>query len=347
MPGSGLRRARRGRAVLLVDETMPSWPMNERNDDPRIAAGVATPLRSRSVRALFEASPREGVDGATPTNAGWLEAAIRHSAGHRAGVIAYSSLRLAVSGGAPHHRRRGGHCGLAPRARDATTVICHRPRNLARETRAPRSSFRCRRPARRRRCQPTAVNRRLGITPSPRRIVGDVEFATVPRLSAISPSRRSVPGDPRWCCVNGEAPSAARRRNLRRDHPADRDATVDDPPGASSVSVTPKRYVPTAVRKPAGPQLAVASSTAARESPISGWLAHGLRRREAGPDSSGSPRPGPAVRGRRVTISGSAAAARPRRSPPAPAAGPRRRPSRDRRPSPAPRGAAARCSGSR
>ena len=205
----GLERAARSvgvEPVLLVDETDALLRrMDALNDDPRIAGiVVATPLGDpEHGRALVERiDPAKDVDGATPTNAGWL------ARGEPAFVPATALAVIAIleAYDVPVAGRRAviiGRSAVVGRpvaslfvARDATTVICHRAtRNLARETR--RAEILVSAAGVAGLVRPEMVNRSAvivdcGINAAPGGgIVGDVEFATVaPVVSAISP----VPG---------------------------------------------------------------------------------------------------------------------------------------------------------
>lgn len=205
----GLERAARSvgvEPVLLVDETDSLLRrMDDLNDDPRIAGiVVATPVGDpEHGRALVESiDPAKDVDGATPTNAGWL------ARGEPAFVPATALAVIAIleAYDVPVAGRRVviiGRSAVVGRpvaslfvARDATTVICHRAtRNLARETR--RAEILVSAAGVAGLVRPEMVNRSAvivdcGINAVPGGgIVGDVEFATVaPVVSAISP----VPG---------------------------------------------------------------------------------------------------------------------------------------------------------
>ena len=205
----GLERAARSvgvEPVLLVDETDALLRrMDELNADPRIAGiVVATPVGDPDHgRALVESiDPFKDVDGATPTNAGWL------ARGEPAFVPATALAVIAILEAyeVPVAGRRAviiGRSAVVGRpvaslfvARDATTVICHRAtRNLARETR--RAEILVSAAGVAGLVRPEMVNRSAvivdcGINAVPGGgIVGDVEFATVaPVVSAISP----VPG---------------------------------------------------------------------------------------------------------------------------------------------------------
>lgn len=174
------------------------------NADPRVAGiVVAQPLGDvRAGRRLVERiDPAKDVDGATPTNAGWLargepafvpatalaviailEAYDVHVAGQRAVIIGRSAVV-------------GRPVASLLVARDATVMVCHRAtRHLARETR--RAEILVAAAGVPGLVRAEMVNRSsvivdCGINAVPGGIVGDVEFATVaPVVRAISP----VPG---------------------------------------------------------------------------------------------------------------------------------------------------------
>lgn len=191
--------------VLLAGETATLLGrMDELNADPRIAGiVVAQPLGDpEGGRRLVERiDPAKDVDGATPTNAGWL------ARGEPAFVPATALAVIAILEAyeVPIAGRRAvivGRSAVVGRpvasllvARDATVVICHRAtRNLARETR--RAEILVAAAGSPGLIRPEMVNRSAvivdcGINAVPAGIVGDVEFATVaPVVSAISP----VPG---------------------------------------------------------------------------------------------------------------------------------------------------------
>jgi methylenetetrahydrofolate dehydrogenase (NADP+)/methenyltetrahydrofolate cyclohydrolase len=174
------------------------------NDDPRVCGiVVAQPLSdAEHGRQLVERiDPAKDVDGATPTNAGWL------ARGEPAFVPATALAVIAMleAYDIPVAGRRAviiGRSAVVGRpvasllvARDATVVICHRStRNLARETR--RAEILVAAAGVPGLVRPDMVNRSsvivdCGINSTERGIVGDVEFATVaPVVRAISP----VPG---------------------------------------------------------------------------------------------------------------------------------------------------------
>jgi methylenetetrahydrofolate dehydrogenase (NADP+)/methenyltetrahydrofolate cyclohydrolase len=174
------------------------------NDDPRVAGiVVAQPLDDpKGGRRLVERiDPAKDVDGATPTNAGWL------ARGEPAFVPATALAVIAIleAYDVPVAGQRAviiGRSAVVGRpvaslllARDATVVICHRTtRNLARETR--RAEILVAAAGVPNLVQPEMVNRSAvivdcGINAVPTGIVGDVAFATVaPVVRAISP----VPG---------------------------------------------------------------------------------------------------------------------------------------------------------
>lgn len=205
---ASLERAARSvgvEALVLTDQTTALLGrMDALNADPRIAGiVVAQPLGDlEHGRRLVEAiDPAKDVDGATPTNAGWL------ARGEPAFVPATALAVIAIleAYDVPIAGRRAvivGRSAVVGRpvasllvARDATVVICHRAtRNLARETR--RAEILVAAAGSPGLIQPMMVNRSAvivdcGINAVPAGIVGDVEFATVaPVVSAISP----VPG---------------------------------------------------------------------------------------------------------------------------------------------------------
>ncbi len=174
------------------------------NDDPRVAGiVVAQPLDDpKGGRRLVERiDPAKDVDGATPTNAGWL------ARGEPAFVpaTALAVIALLEAYDVPVAGQRAviiGRSAVVGRpvaslllARDATVVICHRTtRNLARETR--RAEILVAAAGVPNLVQPEMVNRSAvivdcGINAVAAGIVGDVAFATVaPVVRAISP----VPG---------------------------------------------------------------------------------------------------------------------------------------------------------
>ena len=205
---ASLERAARSVGVeplVLTDETAALLGrMDALNADPRIAGiVVAQPLGDPGHgRRLVEAiDPAKDVDGATPTNAGWL------ARGEPAFVPATALAVIAILEAyeVPIGGRRAvivGRSAVVGRpvasllvTRDATVVICHRAtRNLARETR--RAEILVAAAGSPGLIQPLMVNRSAvivdcGINAVAAGIVGDVEFATVaPVVSAISP----VPG---------------------------------------------------------------------------------------------------------------------------------------------------------
>ena len=176
----------------------------ELNDDPRVAGiVVAQPLGdvAGGRRLVERIDPAKDVDGATPTNAGWL------ARGEPAFVPATALAVIAIleAYDVPVAGQRAviiGRSAVVGRpvasllvARDATVVICHRAtRNLARETR--RAEILVAAAGVPALVQPEMVNRSAvivdcGINSVAAGIVGDVAFATVaPVVRAISP----VPG---------------------------------------------------------------------------------------------------------------------------------------------------------
>ena len=181
-----------------------STAIDRLNRDPRVAGiVVAQPLvdAEHGRRLVERIDPAKDVDGATPTNAGWL------ARGEPAFVPATALAVIAIleAYDIPVAGRRAviiGRSAVVGRpvasllvARDATVMICHRAtRNLARETR--RAEILVAAAGMPGLVQPEMVNRSTvivdcGINAVPAGIVGDVEFSTVaPVVRAISP----VPG---------------------------------------------------------------------------------------------------------------------------------------------------------
>lgn len=178
--------------------------LSDLNADGDVAGIViAQPFAdARAGRRLVERiDPARDVDGATPTNAGWLargepafvpatalaviallEAADIELAGRRAVIVGRSAVV-------------GRPVASLLLARDATVVVCHRStRNLARETR--RAEVLVAAAGAPDLIRPEMVNRSAvivdcGINAIDGRIVGDVDFERVaPVVSAITP----VPG---------------------------------------------------------------------------------------------------------------------------------------------------------
>jgi methylenetetrahydrofolate dehydrogenase (NADP+) / methenyltetrahydrofolate cyclohydrolase len=191
--------------VVLVGETDALLErMDGLNADPGVAGiVVAQPLADpeHGRQLVDRIDPAKDVDGATPTNAGWL------ARGEPAFVPATALAVIAIleAYDVPVAGRRAvivGRSAVVGRpvasllvARDATVVICHRAtRNLARETR--RAEILVAAAGVPGLIRPEMVNRSAaivdcGINAVRTGIVGDVEFATVaPVVSAISP----VPG---------------------------------------------------------------------------------------------------------------------------------------------------------
>jgi methylenetetrahydrofolate dehydrogenase (NADP+) / methenyltetrahydrofolate cyclohydrolase len=191
--------------ILAAETDTLLGRIDELNEDPRVAGiVVAQPLADpEHGRALVDRiDPAKDVDGATPTNAGWL------ARGEPAFVPATALAVIAILEAyeVPIAGRRAviiGRSAVVGRpvaslflARDATTVICHRAtRNLARETR--RAEILVSAAGVAGLVRPEMVNRSAvvidcGINAVPGGgVVGDVEFAAVaPVVSAISP----VPG---------------------------------------------------------------------------------------------------------------------------------------------------------
>jgi methylenetetrahydrofolate dehydrogenase (NADP+)/methenyltetrahydrofolate cyclohydrolase len=185
-----------------AEELAPA--LDELNDDPDVAGIViAQPFAdARAGRRLVERiDPARDVDGATPTNAGWL------ARGEPAFVpaTALAVIALLEAAGVEIAGRRAvivGRSAVVGRpvaslllARDATVEICHRStRNLARETR--RAEVLVAAAGVPGLIRPEMVNRSAvivdcGINAVDGRIVGDVDFERVaPVVQAITP----VPG---------------------------------------------------------------------------------------------------------------------------------------------------------
>ncbi len=190
--------------VLVEGEGSLLDEIDRLNDDPKVAGiVVAQPLRdvAHGRRLVERIDPAKDVDGATPTNAGWL------ARGEPAFVPATALAVIAIleAYDIPVAGQRAviiGRSAVVGRpvasllvARDATVVICHRAtRNLARETR--RAEILVAAAGVPGLVQPAMVNCSAvivdcGINAVEAGIVGDVEFATVaPVVRAISP----VPG---------------------------------------------------------------------------------------------------------------------------------------------------------
>ena len=205
---ASLERAARSvgvEALLLSGDDDPLLEtIDALNEDPRVAGiVVAQPLADpeHGRRLVERIDPAKDVDGATPTNAGWL------ARGEPAFVPATALAVIAIleGYGVSVAGRRAviiGRSAVVGRpvaslllARDATVVICHRAtRNLARETR--RADILVAAAGVPGLVRPEMVNRSAiivdcGINAVESGIVGDVEFATVaPVVEAISP----VPG---------------------------------------------------------------------------------------------------------------------------------------------------------
>lgn len=191
--------------VVIAEAGDPTLETIDRlNEDERVAGVVISqPLEDagHGRRLVERVDPRKDVDGASPTNAGWL------ARGEPAMVpaTALAVIALLEAYDVQVAGRRAviiGRSAVVGRpvlslllARDATVVVCHRStRNLARETRraeilvaaAGSPGLVC----------AGMVNRSTvvidcGINTADGRIVGDVDFAAVaPVVRAISP----VPG---------------------------------------------------------------------------------------------------------------------------------------------------------
>jgi methylenetetrahydrofolate dehydrogenase (NADP+)/methenyltetrahydrofolate cyclohydrolase len=185
-----------------AEELAPA--LDELNQDPAVTGIViAQPFAdARAGRRLVERiDPARDVDGATPTNAGWL------ARGEPAFVpaTALAVIALLEAAGVEIAGRRAvivGRSAVVGRpvaslllARDATVEICHRStRNLARETR--RAELLVAAAGVPGLIRPEMVNRSAvivdcGINALDGRIVGDVDFDRVaPVVQAITP----VPG---------------------------------------------------------------------------------------------------------------------------------------------------------
>jgi len=205
---ASLERAARSIGIEALSLTEDAEPMLETidrlNSNPGVAGIViAQPLADaeHGRRVVERIDPAKDVDGATPTNAGWL------ARGQPAFVPATALAVIAIleAYDIPVAGRRAviiGRSAVVGRpvasllvARDATVVICHRAtRNLASETRRAEilvvaaGVFGL--------VRAEMVNRSsvivdCGINAGAGGIVGDVEFATVASIvKAISP----VPG---------------------------------------------------------------------------------------------------------------------------------------------------------
>src|SRR5918994_3903041 len=185
-----------------ADELEPA--LTDLNEDDQVAGIViAQPFADVTAgrRLVEHIDPARDVDGATPTNAGWL------ARGEPAFVPATALAVIAIleAYDVPVAGRRAGGIGRSAVvgrpvanllvARDATTLICHRAtRNLARETR--RAEILVSAAGVAGLVRPEMVNRSAvivdcGINATLAGIVGGVEFASVsPVGSAITP----VPG---------------------------------------------------------------------------------------------------------------------------------------------------------
>lgn len=191
--------------VFMAADDAPDISTIERlNSDPRVAGIViAQPLGdvAHARRLVDRIDPAKDVDGATPTNAGWL------ARGEPAMVpaTALAVIALLEAYELPVAARRAviiGRSAVVGRpvaslllARDATVVVCHRgTRNLARETR--RAELLVAAAGSPGLVRAEMVNRSAivvdcGINAVEGRIVGDVDYAAVaPVTRAISP----VPG---------------------------------------------------------------------------------------------------------------------------------------------------------
>ena len=232
---ASLERAARSvgvESLLLSGDADPLLETIDRlNADPLVAGiVVAQPLADaeHGRRLVERIDPSKDVDGATPTNAGWL------ARGEPAFVPATA---LAVIGileayDVPVAGRRAiiiGRSAVVGRpvasllvARDATVMICHRAtRNLARETR--RAEILVAAAGVPGLVQPEMVNRSTviidcGINAVPSGIVGDVEFSTVaPVVRAISPVPGGVGPVTPMMVLRQTVESAERAASARRD----------------------------------------------------------------------------------------------------------------------------------
>lgn len=204
---ASLERAARSTGVVphvMVAASHPEREIARLNHDPRVAGiVVAQPFGDAAAgrRLVEHIDPAKDVDGATPTNAGWL------ARGEPAFVPATALAVIAILEAfeVPIAGRRTviiGRSAVVGRpvaslllARDATVVVCHRAtRNLARETR--RAELLVAAAGVAGLVGPEMVNRSAvvidcGINATADGITGDVAFATVePVVSAITP----VPG---------------------------------------------------------------------------------------------------------------------------------------------------------
>jgi len=191
--------------VVIAEAGDPTLETIDRlNEDERVAGVVISqPLENagHGRRLVERVDPRKDVDGASPTNAGWL------ARGEPAMVpaTALAVIALLEAYDVPVAGRRAviiGRSAVVGRpvlslllARDATVVVCHRStRNLARETR--RAEILVAAAGSPGLVRAGMVNRSTvvidcGINTADGRIVGDVDFAAVaPVVRAISP----VPG---------------------------------------------------------------------------------------------------------------------------------------------------------
>jgi methylenetetrahydrofolate dehydrogenase (NADP+)/methenyltetrahydrofolate cyclohydrolase len=204
---ASLERAARaiGVPVRMLDGLdAPEVAIRQLNDDAEVAGiVVAQPFADAAAgRRLVEViDPAKDVDGATPTNAGWL------ARGEPAFVPATALAVIAIleAYGVDVAGKRAvivGRSAVVGRpvaslllARDATVVVCHRAtHNLARETR--RAEILVAAAGVPGLIRPEMVNRSAivvdcGITATSEGIAGDVDFAGVsPVVRAITP----VPG---------------------------------------------------------------------------------------------------------------------------------------------------------
>lgn len=231
---TSLERAARSVGVeplLLTEETDPLLETIDRlNEDPRVAGiVVAQPLADaeRGRRLVERIDPAKDVDGATPTNAGWL------ARGEPALVPATALAVIAIleAYDVPVAGRRAviiGRSAVVGRpvasllvARDATVMVCHRAtRNLTHETR--RAEILVAAAGVPGLVRPEMVNRSAvivdcGINAVATGIVGDVEFVTVaPVVRAISPVPGGVGPVTPMMVLRQTVESAERAREARR-----------------------------------------------------------------------------------------------------------------------------------
>lgn len=190
--------------VIVLDDRSGEEEIDRFNADPRVAGiVVAQPFADVGAgrRLVERIDPAKDVDGATPTNAGWLArgepafvpaTALAVIAILEAYEIPVAGRRAVIVGRSAVVGRPVGSLLLA---RDATIVVCHRAtRHLARETR--RAELLVAAAGSPRLIGPEMVNRSAvvvdcGINAVAGGIVGDVDtVAVAPVVEAITP----VPG---------------------------------------------------------------------------------------------------------------------------------------------------------